>query len=55
MFDEDIDEDIDVLMTSNGGYWGEHPDHTVGDWKYEVANEETRLGYWQWVQALTRL
>ncbi|MFA6132643.1 MAG: hypothetical protein WC869_01350 [Phycisphaerae bacterium] len=31
------------------GIWGEHPDHLVADWKYEVANCDTRLGYWDWV------
>ncbi len=31
------------------GPWGEHPDHPVDDWKYEVANDDTRLGYWAWV------
>ena len=24
----------------------EHPKHPVEDWKYEVANNDTRLGYW---------
>ena len=32
-----------------GGYWGEHPKHTVGEWKEEVQANETRLGYWDWV------
>ncbi|MFB9062232.1 MULTISPECIES: hypothetical protein [Sphingobium] len=31
------------------GPWGEHPDYPVDDWKYEVVNGETRLGYWSWV------
>lgn len=29
--------------------WGEHPGHAVADWQYEVANGDTRLGYWAWV------
>lgn len=33
------------------GIWGEHPDHEVSDWEYEVANGDTRLGYWEWVWA----
>lgn len=28
---------------------GEHYDHDLADWQQEVANEETRLGYWEWV------
>lgn len=31
-------------------YWQEHPDYPIRDWKDEVANEETRHGYWQWVR-----
>jgi len=31
-------------------YWGEHPEHLVSDWKREVAEDDTRLGYWAWVQ-----
>ncbi|WP_209044998.1 hypothetical protein [Rhizorhabdus histidinilytica] len=33
------------------GPWGEHPDHPVSDWKAEVANDDTRLGYWAWIAA----
>jgi len=28
------------------------PEHTVypqSDWKYEVANDDTTLGYWDWL------
>ncbi|WP_294131763.1 hypothetical protein [Sphingobium sp.] len=31
--------------------WAEHPDHPVADWQAEVANDDTRLGYWDWVAA----
>jgi len=31
------------------GSWGEHPEHSLEDWRYEVANDDTRLGYWEWV------
>lgn len=31
--------------------WGEHAHHPVEDWKAEVANDDTRLGYWHWVAA----
>jgi hypothetical protein len=33
------------------GPWGEHPGHPLASWKYEVANDDTRLGYWAWVAA----
>jgi hypothetical protein len=36
-------------LTYQYGYWGDHPEHPVSDWKYEVANDDTREGYWQWV------
>jgi hypothetical protein len=32
-----------------GGFWGEYPDFPREDWEYEVANEDTGLGYWEWV------
>lgn len=31
------------------GVWGEHPDCPVADWRNQVANDETRAGYWEWV------
>ena len=31
------------------GPWAEHPDYPLIDWKAEVANDDTRLGYWAWV------
>lgn len=30
--------------------WAEHPTWPRSDWKYEVANDDTVLGYWQWVE-----
>ena len=37
------------LAAQYGGVWDEHPDYPVSDWKYEVACNDTRLGYWDWV------
>lgn len=34
-----------------GGYWGEHPDYPVEDWRREVGNDDTRQGYWEWVES----
>jgi len=33
------------------GYWAIHPDYPLTDWQYEVTNNETRYGYWRWVEA----
>lgn len=37
------------LREKHGGFWGEHPEFPVVDWKYDVDNGDTRLGYWAWV------
>ena len=37
------------LKEKFGGHWNEHPDHIVKNWKDEVAKDDTRLGYWEWV------
>lgn len=37
------------LAEAHGGVWGEHPDHSVDDWKYQIANGDARSGYWDWV------
>lgn len=39
------------LREKHGGTWGEHPERPVADWQHEVKNDDTRLGYWQWVAA----
>lgn len=41
----------DTAVASNYGHWDEHPAHPVADWKHEVAEGDTRLGYWDWVKA----
>jgi hypothetical protein len=37
-------------LLAPGGNWGEHPRFTMLDWRNAVANEDTRLGYWPWVE-----
>ena len=32
------------------GYWDEDPSYPLADWRYEVKHDETRLGYWKWVE-----
>lgn len=46
-----MEPDIEALADRHGGYWGAHPDYPVADWQYEVANDDTRRGYWEWVEA----
>jgi hypothetical protein len=31
--------------------WAENPDHPLSDWKAEVADDDTRLGYADWLAA----
>jgi len=33
------------------GHWGEHPVHTLAHWRAEIAENKTRMGYWEWVAA----
>lgn len=38
-------------ITLQLGHWGEDKDFQVSDWQDEVANNCTRLGYWEWVSS----
>jgi len=43
-------ERVDALKEAHGGAArGEHPEHTIAQWRLDVADEATRLGYWEWV------
>lgn len=38
-----------ILADKHGGYWhGEHPEYPYKDWLYEIKNNDTRMGYWEW-------
>lgn len=39
------------LSEPYGGHWGEHPAYPPSEWVAAVVNDETRLGYWAWVEA----
>ncbi len=41
---------IRKLQEQCGGEWGEHPDFPVEDWQQEVAADDTRKSYWEWVK-----
>ena len=30
-------------------FWIEHDEHTRADWRAEVADQNTQLGYWDWL------
>ena len=32
-------------------YWAEDVDYPVRDWQHEVAEDNTRQGYWDWVHS----
>ena len=44
---DQLREKYDALAPDGG--WGWHPDYPRNDWAYEMANGDTRLGYWDWV------
>lgn len=31
-------------------FWDEYPGYPEDDWREEVYNGDTRLGYWEWVK-----
>jgi len=40
---------VEQLKEAHGGTWGEHIDYPVADWVMDATNNDTRLGYWEWV------
>ena len=46
-----MDPDIEELSEKHGGYWGEHLLYPLSDWQKHVRNNETRQGYWEYVEA----
>ncbi len=45
--DSHVPDNAPVLQS----HWDENPDWPVEDWQIEVANDDTRLGYLDWVAA----
>ena len=39
------------LVQQDSDPWKEDPDYPVSDWQYEVANDDTRAGYLDWVES----
>ena len=44
----------DLIYSAGGNIWGEHKDFPKSDWKYEVENGNTVLGYWEWVYVMLK-
>lgn len=42
-------------LAEHYGYWQDHPTFSAEDWRYEVANGDTRQSYWDWVAAQVAL
>lgn len=47
MTHEEIAAEIEALKKEN--IWQSHPDHPKEDWQAEVANNDTHIGYWDYV------
>lgn len=44
------DQIIEELeKTFKESHWAEHPTYPLEDWRYEVANDDTRQGYRDWL------
>ena len=39
---------VDKVLIKNT--WDEDEEYTRSDWKFAVTNEDTQLGYWDWVE-----
>lgn len=48
---EPIQLSAEVLQMRDDNMWGSHEGWPVEDWQREVAEDNTRLGYWEWVEA----
>lgn len=42
-------EKVYALMSKD--LWANCPEYPRDDWKYEVINDDTQLGYWEWALA----
>jgi len=48
---DDRDEQPEEIISPPPSHWDEQPGHPVEDWRYEIANDDTRLGYLDWCAA----
>ncbi len=43
-------KDLEIVWEPES-HWSEHPNWAVEDWKYEIADDNTRQGYHEWVRS----
>ena len=48
---DDSDEGPEEIPEPQPSHWDDQPEHPVEDWRYEIANDDTRLGYLDWCAA----
>lgn len=46
---EEIPDD-DAIPLGEPDYWSEDTTYPLRDWQQAVAQDYTRMGYWQWVE-----
>jgi hypothetical protein len=39
-----------LIARTRVNVWDNYPDFPIDDWKFEVGNSDTVLGYWEWVR-----
>jgi hypothetical protein len=44
-----VSNEARALADTFGGIWKEHPRYPVEAWQYDVANDDTRASYWDYV------
>ena len=48
-FEEELSAEMEEAETAPDDPWVENPNHPIIDWQAEVAADDTRLGYWDWL------
>ena len=46
--------EIENFKDQFGGHWSEHHRRSISEWKMEVMENNTRMGYWEWVYQITQ-
>lgn len=36
-------------IPDNTSVWDDDPEYPIEDWRSEIINDYTRIGYWEWV------
>ena len=49
--DSTVESYSEEALREKCGIWGEHPTFPWSDWTFEVSNNETRQGYWSYVES----